>query len=67
MKEEKIIIVIGEDGSISLETKGITGPICEEKLEEIMSGLEQNVISKKKTDEYYQEDKTISRTTIKRG
>ncbi len=65
MKEEKIIVIIGEDGSMSFETKGIKGPVCEEKLEEIMEGLEQAVVSKSKTDEYYQEEKILNKTFVK--
>jgi len=71
MKEEKIIVIINEDGSMELETKGIKGPVCEDTLNELLEDIEEEVIETKKTPEYNQKvnvkniNKNINK--IKRG
>lgn len=67
MTEEKIIVTIHDDGSMEFETKGIKGPLCEETLQEIMKGVEQDIIESKKTPEYYQKVSLKNINILKRG
>lgn len=53
MKEQRINIIINEDGSLDLETDGIKGEACLSEVEEILSEL-ADIKEVKKTDEYYQ-------------
>lgn len=50
MAEQKITLIIDEDGSISAKTQGFAGTTCLEALDEIMD--EQAVASIHKTDEF---------------
>jgi len=50
MAEQKITLIIDEDGAISAKTQGFAGNTCLEALDEIMD--EQAVTSIRKTDEF---------------
>ena len=53
MKEQRINIIINEDGSLDLKTDGIKGESCLSEVEEILNEL-ADIKEVKKTDEYYQ-------------
>ncbi|WP_307971797.1 DUF2997 domain-containing protein [uncultured Brachyspira sp.] len=53
MKEQRINIIINEDGSLDLKTDGIKGEACLSEVEEILNEL-ADIKEVKKTDEYYQ-------------
>jgi len=55
MKEFKIEIEIDENGNLISETKGMTGEICINELEEVLQGLE-GARSYKKKPEFYQKN-----------
>jgi hypothetical protein len=67
MKEEKIIVIINEDGSMELETKGIKGPVCEDALNELLEDMEEEVLETKKTPEFYQKVDLNNVNKLKRG
>ena len=73
MKEEKIIVIINEDGSMELETKGIKGPVCEDALNELLENMEEEALETKKTPEFYQKvdlsnvNASTSLSKLKRG
>ncbi len=67
MKEEKIIVIINEDGSMELETKGIKGPVCEDALNELLEDMNEEIIEIKKTPEYYQKVDLKNINKVKRG
>lgn len=67
MKEEKIIVIINEDGSMELETKGIKGPVCEDALNELLEDIDEEVIEKKKTPDFYQKVDLKNINKVKRG
>lgn len=53
MKEQRINIIINEDGSLDLKTDGIKGEACLSEVEELLDEL-VDIKEVKKTDEYYQ-------------
>lgn len=53
MKEQRINIIINEDGSLDLKTDGIKGESCLSEVEELLDEL-ADIKEVKKTDEYYQ-------------
>ncbi len=53
MKEQRINIIINEDGSLDLKTDGIKGEACLSEVEELLDEL-ADIKEVKKTDEYYQ-------------
>ena len=50
MAEQKITLIIDEDGAISAKTQGFAGHSCLDALDEILN--EQAVTSIRKTDEF---------------
>lgn len=66
MKETKIIVTIDKNGQIKSETKGIKGPSCVDELEELFKDI-AHFDKVQKTDEYYQEEITTTKTNVKRG
>ena len=54
MAEQTITITIDENGKIKAETSGIKGEICLDTLQELLED-QGNLLSVKKTDEFYQE------------
>lgn len=64
MAEHKITITIDENGEIKAETSGIKGEMCLEELKELLD-TETNLLSVKKTDEYFQQEKTQNKNKIK--
>jgi len=67
MAEEKVILLIDEDGTISAKTIGFKGETCFDALDELL-GL-QSLTSVKKTDEYLQrvDTKSSIKMTTKRN
>ena len=53
MKEQRINIIINEDGSLDLKTDGIKGESCLSEVEELLDEL-ADITEVEKTDEYYQ-------------
>lgn len=53
MKEQRINIIINEDGSLDLKTDGIKGESCLSEVEELLDEL-ADIKEVEKTDEYYQ-------------
>ena len=56
MAEHTITITIDENGEIKAETFGIKGEMCLDELKELLD-TEVNLLSVKKTDEYFQKEK----------
>ncbi|MDF2152532.1 DUF2997 domain-containing protein [Vibrio sp. CAU 1672] len=54
MPEQKIIITIDEEGSITAKTAGFKGESCLEALDELLD-TEGTIASLKKTDEFHQQ------------
>ncbi len=54
MAEQTITITIDENGKIKAETIGIKGEMCLDELQELLEN-EGDLLSVKKTDEYYQQ------------
>lgn len=52
MEEEKIIIKIDKKGSITSEIKGVIGPSCVDKIEELLRDIAE-IEDMRKTDEYF--------------
>ncbi|UYM15899.1 DUF2997 domain-containing protein [Endozoicomonas euniceicola] len=65
MAEQKIILVIDEEGAVSAKTFGFEGETCLEALDEILD--ETPVTSIKTTDEYLKKVKVNKTNTIKQG
>ena len=66
MKDEKIKIVIDENGEIFVETDGILGPACVEEITKIMKDA-AIAIEANKTDEYHMEQKVKTTQQQKTG
>lgn len=68
MADEKITIVIDENGEISIKTRGILGPTC---VDEVNRLIEDLVLATdyKKTDEFYAKVQKTTKTQVqaKRG
>ena len=63
-KHQRIIVDIGNDGDVQIQTKGFSGPVClaeSEFLKEILG----EEISKQLTPAYYQQDERINETKRK--
>ncbi|HID15494.1 MAG TPA: DUF2997 domain-containing protein [Candidatus Atribacteria bacterium] len=58
MGEERIIIKIDNEGNISSEVKGVHGPTCLDKIEELLRDIAE-IEDMKKTDEYFMEVDTV--------
>lgn len=54
MPEQQIILTIDENGKITAKTHGFKGEACIDAVAELMDE-ELNVVSVKKTDEWYQQ------------
>ncbi|HUX12446.1 MAG TPA: DUF2997 domain-containing protein [Spirochaetia bacterium] len=61
MNEEKIVVSIGEDGSIEAEAFGFEGPVCMEKLSTLLAELGP-FTSERHKDDYFKG----KRTTVQR-
>ncbi len=53
MAEQRIVIVIDENGKINASTEGIKGEVCLDELQALMDSLEE-LQSIAKTDEFHQ-------------
>ncbi len=60
MAEQTITITIDQNGKINVETIGLKGEMCFDELQELL-GNEADLLSVKKTDEYFQKQ-TIKTT-----
>jgi len=63
MAEQTITITIDENGKINAETIGIKGKMCLDELQELLEN-EGNLLSVKKTDEYFQQQTVKIRNKI---
>lgn len=54
----KIIVKIAEDGQLTLEGEGFSGPACLEKSKRLMEGLGR-VEKQTKKNEFYQEPEVV--------
>lgn len=61
MAAEQIIVRVAPDGTVSAETKGITGPKCLDSIAVLEDLLEAQTVASEFTAEY---DQTTTRTTI---
>jgi len=66
MAEQRIDIVIDENGKINASTEGLKGEICLSVLEELLGKME-DAESITKTDEYYQMVNVQSQNTVTVG
>jgi hypothetical protein len=66
MAEQRIDIVIDENGRINASTEGLKGEICLSVLEGLLGQME-DAESITKTDEYYQMVNVQSRNTVTVG
>lgn len=64
MPEQKIVITIDEEGTITAKTSGFKGESCLSALEELLE-FDGTVSSIKKTDEFHQEDVLVRKSTLK--
>ena len=64
MKEFTVSIEIDEDGSITAETKGITGDICVTELEEVLKDIEGDKGHKNKPEFYSKKDINSNKLNI---
>lgn len=64
MAEQRITIIIDENGKIDASTSGIKGEMCLSELQELLDDLD-NLQSVKKTDEYFQQVKIKNKTILK--
>ena len=70
MAEHRIEVTIDPEGKITAKSDGIKGPVCLDKIQELLGDL-ADLESFDKTDEWFQtieNENTISRSeTIRRG
>lgn len=66
MSEQRIVVEIGPDGSITAKTDGFKGETCMDALQEILGGSEV-FRSVKPTDDFYQETKVAEIQKRKAG
>ncbi|ANC00169.1 DUF2997 domain-containing protein [Vibrio parahaemolyticus] len=64
MPEQKIVITIDEEGSITAKTTGFKGESCLSALDELLE-LDGAVSSIKKTDEFHQEAVSVQNSIQK--
>ena len=64
MKEEKIVVTINEYGSLELKSEGIKGEACMAEIDALLNE-DMDILSDKKTDEYYQKEKTAAKVCIR--
>ena len=65
MSEERIDIVIDENGEIEIKTSGIKGKKCIDEVKNIIGEISEAKIIKQ--DEYYQEEKLNKKVTVRSG
>lgn len=65
MPEQKVTIIIDDEGSITAKTSGFKGETCLDALEELLE-IDGVVSSVKKTDEYHQ-TQLINQTHIQKN
>jgi len=65
MAEQKITLIIDEEGAISAKTEGFKGEACVEALESLLEEI--TVSQSRTTDEYHQKVVTSVKTTVKQG
>jgi hypothetical protein len=63
MAEQRIVIIIDENGKINASTEGIKGEMCLDELQELLDSLE-NIESINKTDEFYQSNELKAQNKI---
>lgn len=63
MAEQRIVILIDENGKIEASTQGLAGEMCLDELQELLDDLEQ-LDSIKKTEDFYKKPKVIQSKNI---
>jgi hypothetical protein len=63
MAEEKIILLIDDEGSVSAKTSGFKGDTCLDALDKLLES--QPITAIKTTDEYAQEVNNVTLTKVK--
>ncbi len=66
MAEERIVIEIRPDGSISAKTDGFKGELCMNALDELL-GENETLTEIKPNDEFYQEVQVVSTQKTRAG
>ncbi|GAB4315607.1 MAG: hypothetical protein Kow0069_17460 [Promethearchaeota archaeon] len=66
MKEEKITILIDEDGRIEADAENFTGEVCLKELEDILQGLPEIDDTDRKPEYYVKDAKVTRKTSVRR-
>lgn len=65
MAEQKITLIIDEEGTISAKTDGFQGEACIDALEELLDAM--TITQVRTTDDYHQKVDTSVKATVKQG
>ncbi|MDP8162368.1 hypothetical protein QJU89_02435 [Pasteurella skyensis] len=65
MSEQKITIIIDENGKIDAKTDGIKGEMCLNELSGLLA-METELMKISKTDDFYQTNELHTKRTVKR-
>ena len=64
-EKAEIEVVIGPDGKVRMETRGLRGQACVQETKDLLPALGR-VLTREKTREYYQQETTGGRATTRR-
>jgi hypothetical protein len=62
----EIEVIIGPNGEVRIETRGLHGQACVTETKDLLPALGNKVLTREKTREYYQQETTTGRTTARR-
>jgi hypothetical protein len=62
----EIEVIIGPDGEVRLETRGLRGQACVAETKDLLPALEGRIRSREKTREYYQQETKGGHATSRR-
>jgi hypothetical protein len=65
-EKAEIEVIIGPDGEVRLETRGLRGQACVDETKDLLPALGGRIRSREKTREYYQQETKTGRTTSRR-
>ena len=65
-EKAEIEVIIGPDGEVRLETRGLRGQACVDETKDLLPALGSRIRSREKTREYYQQETKTGRTTSRR-
>jgi hypothetical protein len=66
MPEQRIVVIIDDNGKINAETEGIKGEVCIDELQKLLGEI-ADLESVEKTDEYYQQTEQSVRYSQQAG